>query len=202
MLALISHNDLIENVFSKHGIPTKVLFPDPQSDEPVEVIFPMGKEYEVAKVVRSAWQELSQLAPPPAAILPRTILYHLATELFGPLPIGTDSFISTNITNLRNPRVSLTTQTDNSWQAIPSQAALPSWQAEVYAYDVDLVFVATDVRVFNELESRALAATQQFNACSRFLKIDELRRATSSQRLVSPGALKWSVVQPKGSVGV
>ncbi|WP_147469361.1 hypothetical protein [Corallococcus sp. AB045] len=187
MILIDDVNEKIENIFSRLGIPTRVVFLDSASTSPVEIVFPMRREVDLQQAAYTARHDLDQVGCSPDRLIPRTILFHLAYEVFGVIPTPPNGFISTNITNLDKPIIKKKRISDRppfSTRSHPASGAL--WEALVFNYNIDVIIGTPQIQFAEPMAIEASAAAKRFNQSSRLLKIGQLRYAWSNTRHVKP----------------
>ncbi len=165
----------LEDYFLSKGLPTRclpVFIADPGAAEGdsrsgipgIEVVIPFGRE-----------RDLFTLPPWPNAprypMVARTILFHLAMEVFSQVSFGRGTRISTNITNLRQP--------DCGSGGVLS-----------YSVDAIVVGVRASAEIYMLLEPDIKQVARQFNEGSRYIKIaSPMRIAVTPATIVHPPQL-------------
>jgi hypothetical protein len=162
----------------------------------------MRRELDLQKAVRSGWPSLARYVGDEGRFLPRTILFHLAYEIFGSIGVPPSGFISTNITNLDKPLQKKRRMVEDPMlESIGIR--LPDthrWEATILSYNVDIIVGAQRMEMAKPVFQQVVAAAAQFNQLSRLLKIGKFRCAWSQSRGVSRHALQYDPVSiPAGA---
>lgn len=187
MILVENFNERIENIFSREGLAIRCIFLSPSEDSPVELIFPIGREAELFRIASKHGSHLEYYISSTKRLLPRTVLFHFAYEIFGSISLPTGYFVSSNLTNLKDPTLS----TINVLE-VKSPMSTENWKAQVLGYSVDLVLVGPpNPEIIQKVSAEALMNATNLNAQSRFLKISKLRLAQAPNRFTSRSALEF-----------
>jgi len=169
----------IEDLLYEEGIQPSVLCKKGNDEVDIEVVFPMDLEGEVAAAVSRRRKDISRISNSKWSLVIRTVLFHLAYEVFGALSTPPRVRMSTNVTNLRTP-CKIKTQ-------LPTSDGEAARDATALRYDVDLVLVSSAMPAGRTVFDDAAIAARDFNSVSRYLKIGALHGAYTTDRLIPSG---------------
>lgn len=153
-------NQEVEDLFMDHAglaVRWRTVEPIDEAPSPYEVVFPMNAETALFRSLRQLGPEIRRMLGGSFQVTPRTILYHLAFDVFGHVGTKHGALISTNLEN-------------------PSQPAKRGeGTRHVLLYDVKLYAVEVASAHQASVSADTEKAIRLFHAASRYLRLNRVR---------------------------